>query len=342
MEPAEIAAIVAAVQQAMPAAAMMNYHIFQTIRKYDGTYPALEWVTEFNSDRTTYNLNDEWAIRNIDRFLTGSAQSWFIPLKTSYHAALTLNPPQETHAQIWTRLSQALTTFFDSSSVKERAKAANLQIRFSMTDNPLDYVTKKIAILHQMDPRMTAEDQVRNLIQGIPVEFRPHMAAGGVSTPDDFTKRLSALALVSNRSRPKSNSSQATSNQNSTLQQHSTNSYSQATQVNQARVANRNQAPRNSAQQQNRNSAQNSRPPNRAERKCGFCERNYPHRNCTNHNEEDCFQKADDEGRPRPYRNPSLFPNGVYFNPRAPPNNNAPRVNSLQVAEPQSQDPSLN
>ena len=173
-------------------------HVLQTMRKFDGSYSAAIWLTDFDQERATYNLDDAWAIRNIDRVLEGTAATWWKSQRNGY---LTRSNVQGANAAtIYNELKASMNVFFSEDSIKERARIENEHVRFNFNDDPVQYVARKIDVLTRMNPSMTVKEQVMQLLIGLPNEVRMLVSPGDVDTVDKFSSKLSMQLALHRRS----------------------------------------------------------------------------------------------------------------------------------------------
>lgn len=178
--------------------ASSTFHMLQTIRKFDGSYSAAIWIADFDQERTTYTLNETWAIRNLDRVLSGTAATWWKSRRASYVArCVNANPDPDV---AYKEVCDAMKLFFSEESVKERARLSNEGIKFAPHMDPCEYVAKKVDCLVKMNPNMPPKEQVMHLLVGLPENIRLLVSPGDVDSVDKFTSKLTTQLALHRRS----------------------------------------------------------------------------------------------------------------------------------------------
>ena len=113
--------------QNLIAPAMNEFHIIQNVPKYSGDYSAEDWLQEFNYERTLYNLDNAWAIRNLHRVVEGTPRTWWLSQKPAYLRRLVR--PGADATVLWDEVCLALRGFFSTRNIKEKAKSENFSIK---------------------------------------------------------------------------------------------------------------------------------------------------------------------------------------------------------------------
>ena len=190
------------------APAMNEYHIIQNLPKYNGDYPALDWLDEFNFERGGYQLDEAWAIRNLHRVLEGTPKTWWVSQKAAYLRQLGRDDADP--VVLWGEISLALRGFFSNSNIKEKAKTENFSIKFTIGQDPMEYVAKKIDCLNRMNPDMELEEKIKNLLLGLPDNLRALVSPANIASIDEFFRQLSRQLSVNKRILSKSTRSDKT------------------------------------------------------------------------------------------------------------------------------------
>ena len=176
------------------ASATTTLHMIQGMRKYDGSYSAELWLSDFDQERSQYGLDATWAIRNIDRILEGTASTWWKSQRAVYLRGLVA--PNAVPNDVYRRLCDSMKTFFSDDSIKERARVENNHVKYNPSDDPVQYVARKVDVLVRMNPLMSPKEQVMHLLLGLPDDIRRLVSPGDVDTVDKFSYKLSQqLAL---------------------------------------------------------------------------------------------------------------------------------------------------
>jgi hypothetical protein len=260
-------------------------NLLQTFRKYDGEYAANIWIEEFNAERQLYGLDDAWALNNLDRFLVGNPKQWWSTQKTQY-----VNMVRDMGAnpvRVWTNASTALSTFFNTDAIKERARGKNKSIRYESGSEAIKYVTEKLQCLHNINPFMKEDEKVHSLLVGLPHSVRMSVGAGpSIRTHDEFLERLNNHIKLNT----KTSSTPVPLSSIPALPLESP-------QLGVAQIRRFANAP---------NTAE------RSTRTCNYCTR-------VGHIERFCWKKADDEGRPRPLPTSRATPAAIANQPRSVP-----------------------
>ena len=199
------AAAAAPAVQNQIAPALNEFHIVQSLPRYDGSFPAADWLEEYNYERTAQNLGEAWAIRNLHRVLDGTPKTWWMSQKVSYLRRLV--QANANAADLWNEITLALRGFFSQTNIKEKAKIENLHIRFSIGQDPMEYVAKKIDCLNRLDPEMEIEERIKNLLLGLPDNLRALVSPANMNSIDEFFRQLSRQLNVNKKLLTKSSRS---------------------------------------------------------------------------------------------------------------------------------------
>ena len=177
--------------------AVNNFHIFQNMTKYKGDYNANIWLEEFNHERQTYNLDASWAIRNLEKVLEDTPKLWWLSQKSPFITRLAAAGADA--GAIWTDVENAVRGFFSETNIKERARAENITIRFSVGQDPTDYVARKLDCLSRVDANMTMDDKIRHLLMGLPENLRALVSPGDINTVEAFFRQLSRQLSINKK-----------------------------------------------------------------------------------------------------------------------------------------------
>ena len=171
------------------APAVNIYHMLQTLRKYNGSYAATHWLRDFNRERVTYNLDATWAVQNLDRVLEATPLVWWNARKADFLNRLAVQGAVPN--DIWTEVENSLRQFFNESNIRDRARTELNTIRFAIGQDPMDYVARKTECMMRYNPNMEVEDQIKNLLLGLPENLRALVSPSDINTVDQFFRKLS-------------------------------------------------------------------------------------------------------------------------------------------------------
>ena len=164
-------------------------HILESVVKFDGSTPGVDWLRGFVDVCTYFNLDTFWRLKLIDRVLIANAADWWKSRRTQYNND-TLTP--DNCIERYNLFQTEFLRYFSTEELKEQAKRDIAKIFFKPGDNPRDYVNKKTALFPIIDRRMNEKKKLRHLFAGLPPKFYSHMlsAMDSDSTPEDFVDKL--------------------------------------------------------------------------------------------------------------------------------------------------------
>jgi len=151
------------------------HEIAGQMRKYDGRSDAHEFMSRFKYDLRTYGLSLEWALRNFDRVLEGKASSWW---SSKWHNISTeldgCNTPDEIEI-VFNNNEADFYAFFDNNAQESIYRRQNKSLKFKLGVCPTKYITDKLKVLRLIDPNMTENKKVAQIIKGLPYDLRQTM-----------------------------------------------------------------------------------------------------------------------------------------------------------------------
>jgi hypothetical protein len=139
---------------------------------------------------------------NIDRVLEGDAKSWHTsewPHIVRRIAALPENDDNLMRGEprrmqqidmLWEQFKANLLQFFDHTSQKQSHRQKNRELTFTFEKDPQTYVTSKLEILRHVDPGMSDDRKVEQLIRGLPYTAQENFALQTIATPHEFLEKL--------------------------------------------------------------------------------------------------------------------------------------------------------
>jgi hypothetical protein len=319
------------------------FHVLQTIRPYDGSTSAGHWITSFNEECAVYNLDSAWRVNNLDRVLLKSPKSWWATRKTFFQNAIrddarnhAADPVARNlaYAATWLLATTEMRTFFNDRNIRETARAKNASILFRVGEDPMTYVTNKIACCTIINADMSEEDKIRHLLKGLPDGTREFVAVAQIDTVAQFLQRLSSH--LENKPKAKivenSNNNNYNSNRNSNQNQNSRSDFNPRDQNSSRNGRNHNND--NNGRNQQTVSTPSQSPQLSGDQLRGITERrerptcDYCHR--PGHLRANCWQLAREEGRPindRRYNGNRNNENPPAFNNGNPPSFSKPQGN---------------
>ena len=116
------------------------YHMLQTFRTYNGSYAAVQWITDFERERLSYHLDSTWCVQNLDRVLEGTPLIWWNSRKADYFNRL--SAVGAVPNDIWVKVQENLRTFFSELNIKDKARLELTTIRYTIGQNPMEYVAR--------------------------------------------------------------------------------------------------------------------------------------------------------------------------------------------------------
>lgn len=165
------------------------YHMLQTFRKYSGAYAATQWLRDFERERTAYNLDSTWCIQNLDRVLEGTPLTWWNSRKVDYFNRLGAN--NAVPDDIWTQVQENLRAFFSEVNIKDKARLELSTIKYAIGQDPMDYVARKVECMMRYNPNMEIDEQIKNLLLGLPEQLRALVSPADLNSVDQFFRKLS-------------------------------------------------------------------------------------------------------------------------------------------------------
>lgn len=169
------------------------------LRKYDGTSDSSEFISRIKGDFAQHNVSSQWIVHNFDRVLEGQAGKWFTSVYPLFNRRA--NIPGADYDIIWEDLQSDFLKFFDHSTMVNEHKRTNRSLIFKIGDDPQSYVTDKLEVLRFIDPFMSDERKVENLVRGLPVSLQVQMVASATNSPRVFIEQLRRISEVFNKNR---------------------------------------------------------------------------------------------------------------------------------------------
>lgn len=164
------------------------------IRKYNGRTDVKEWVARFETDLLAFNISTRYAVLSLDRFFTEDAANWWSSV--SHKFKLKITDPDARFLTKWQSIVDELTQFFDHSSLLEMHKSENRKVVFKIGDDPQQYVTRKLAILKEIDENMNDRRKIDQLKKGLPENLQLHFATLEVDSISSFLNKLRNFSQV--------------------------------------------------------------------------------------------------------------------------------------------------
>ena len=166
--------------------------VISQLRKFNGKTDVGEFFRRFETDLEEINVNAKWKLYNLDRVLEEDAKAYWTAQFPKYETRfrqLGAAPEEELNA-IWEDIKDEFESFFSQSSQKIHYKQKNRQLEFKLGQNPQEYVSNKLEILRHIDPSMSEERQVENLMKGLPYELKQNMAMLDIHHIRHFLSKL--------------------------------------------------------------------------------------------------------------------------------------------------------
>lgn len=157
--------------------------VLKYFRKYDGKSDANQFITQLETDLVDYRIAYRWISYNLDRILEGEALDWFQAVSPEIYAMFI-------GGDLWEHIVEEFLKFFDHRSLLNTHKQANRSLLFSEKSDPQEYVTKKVKILRNINPRMTDSRKVEQLIKGLPIKLQIQFSSLSLETPHQFLEQL--------------------------------------------------------------------------------------------------------------------------------------------------------
>ena len=89
-----------------------------------------------------------------------------------------------------------LKLFFDHSSLVDYHKGENKKLIFKIGDDPQKYVTKKLAVLNNIDKDMKPHRIIEQLVKGLPMALKLQFSSLEIKDVSQFLNRLRKYAAV--------------------------------------------------------------------------------------------------------------------------------------------------
>ncbi len=179
------------------------------IRKYNGRTEVNEWLTQFQTDLLAFGINLKYACLSLDRFFVDDASNWWSSV--SHNFSISADKTEVEFQAIWAKVVTELKIFFDHSALRQVHKAENKQISFHVGDDPQQYVTRKLAILKQIDKSMSDDRKVEQLLKGLPVSIRLQFSSQDIQSISQFLSRLRKYSQILSESKAVESHSQKSS-----------------------------------------------------------------------------------------------------------------------------------
>lgn len=161
----------------------------QLIRTYDGRSNVDEWISKFTNDTLAFGIPYKYSVVCLDRFLVGDALNWWNSVSHTYDLR-DLNNDEDHFINEWNSICADMKVFFNHSSVLSHNRKKNRELVFKLGDDPQTYVTSKLAVLSEIDSKMTDTKKVKNLIRGLSVELQLHFSSQDIDNPTQFLNKL--------------------------------------------------------------------------------------------------------------------------------------------------------
>ncbi len=161
----------------------------ELVRKYNGRSNVLQWIADFEDDILAFGISYRFAISNLGRFLTHDAMHWWKSVSDNFRD----RDPDKTKDDfklIWLEIVVRMKAFFRVSTLQIENKRKNRKLVFKVGDSPQEYVTQKLSLLKDIDPKMSDDKKVENLIRGLPENLTFLFSSTQIDDESQFLKRL--------------------------------------------------------------------------------------------------------------------------------------------------------
>ena len=149
--------------------AFLPNQIYENLPAYSGNTSCIRWLQNFDGSCDYLKMTSEWKLRNMDRFLVGTAAAWWGFSKRPIMDQLGLVNAEQRYAQFKTRIQEGFPEDDDS----KLAQSENTSLFFKIErDNPKDYVFKKLSLFERIDPHMSEQKKLEYLYDGLDIELR--------------------------------------------------------------------------------------------------------------------------------------------------------------------------
>lgn len=190
------------------------------IRKYNGRTSVGEWINRFETDVLAFGITFKYAITSLDRFFTDDASFWWSSVSHNF-VIPDLNRDEADFRQVWDNVADDMREFFDHTALQAVNRKRNKELVWQHGDDVQGYVTKKLALLKEIDADMPEHKRVQNLIRGLQPELRVSFSCQDIENVGQFLTRLRKYSEVVEESKPKSVPVSRSSSRNSNDQSHS-------------------------------------------------------------------------------------------------------------------------
>jgi len=177
------------------------------VRRYNGRTDVNQWILKFENDLLAFGISYTFAIFSLERFFVDDALNWWSSVSHRFQALDVLERDEGDYRQMWREIAQEMQTFFDHSALQAQNRKRNKQLLFKLGEDPQTYVTKKLALLTEIDREMREESRVKNLIRGLPVELQFQFSSQDITTVGQFLNRLRRYSEIAEENKKKTPSS---------------------------------------------------------------------------------------------------------------------------------------
>ncbi len=167
------------------------------LRKYDGTSDPKEFLEHYEIDLGLINYDIVFAIMNFDRVLQGDALSWWNGIYPTYKEKL--RGRNSDCRQVWEGIKREFIQFFDQKSRVGTYKQKNRNLKLKQGDDPQSYVSAKLEICRNINPKMGDVEKIEKLNSGLPDEWQQGFALQGITSHTDFLVKLRAVTDAYNK-----------------------------------------------------------------------------------------------------------------------------------------------
>jgi len=167
----------------------LPHQIYESIPSYNGKTSCKKWIQLFDMSCAHFRLTDKWKLVNMERFLIQTAAYWWTFSQDQFLRDLT---PANSQAR-YELFKTAIQRDFQEEDDKKLAQQENKDAKFNAkSDDPKEYIFKKLSILNRMDDNMSEESKVENLLLGLDSELKWSVTRqlGSRGTVEQFIKEL--------------------------------------------------------------------------------------------------------------------------------------------------------
>lgn len=184
------------------------------IRKYNGRTNVTEWIGKFETDLLAFGIPFKFALSSLDRFFIEDALNWWRSVAHRFEIR-DINEAEQAFVEMWVEVVADMKAFFDHTALQAVNRKQNKELTFKLGDDPQQFVTKKLALLSEIDRNMTEARKVRNLIRGLPVEMQLSLASQDVDTVSQFLQRLRRYSEIVEENKSKKHTPNLNNNSSS-------------------------------------------------------------------------------------------------------------------------------